>query len=285
MKKTALMLLMPLVVAVGCSNEEEITLSAEPMIISAAIDNEEAARTTLSSDAKSVFWEKNDSLSVFLGGNIMNCAVVYGEPDGSDALFIVDGSFIIGGTVDKEGDFYTNLALYPYYASAVLVASDTVKTYFPATQKAVLQSIPDGSPMVAAVGNVSTTTFTFKNVCSFIRFNISTTGALAVSRIVLTAEDKPLAGDILINIEEGGLPSSQVLEDNSVNTITLECDRMPIGPTPTAVFMAVIPGEFENEKWNVEIFEENGGSVKYLLPEFTLERRNYYTLNIDYTLD
>ena len=100
MKKIAFMLIFPALVAVGCSSDDELAPSVSPYIIDVEAEELQPTRTSLSEDGQSIFWDADDSLSVFLGGDIMSYAVIYGEPQGRSAKFIVDGKFVIGGTVD-----------------------------------------------------------------------------------------------------------------------------------------------------------------------------------------
>lgn len=278
MKKIAFMLIFPALVAVGCSSDDELAPSVSPYIIDVEAEELQPTRTSLSEDGQSIFWDADDSLSVFLGGDIMSYAVIYGEPQGRSAKFIVDGKFVIGGTVDDDGGIYTNVALYPYYKSAQMLENDTVHTLFPSRQKAVLNSIPNRVPMVAAVGNVSTTTFSFKNVCSFIRFSLSSPVDVGISSIVLTSENKAVSGEIVVDVNTADAAVAVV----GGNTITLDCSGVSLGSTPTTLFMALLPMEFEDDGWSVELFDANGGSMKFVLPAFTFERNTFYTLNVNY---
>lgn len=279
MKKVGFILTLAAFIATGCSSDEEFTPSYVPYVIDAEVEDfTSSTRTTLDNDGRSIFWDTNDSLSVFLGGDIMNCAVIYGTPEGRSAKFIVEGKFIIGGTTDDEGFSYTNVALYPYNKSAALIDNDTVSTIFPAKQKAVVNSIPNGVPMVAEVGNVSTTSFTFKNVCSFIRFSLSSPVDVAISSIVLTSGVKPVTGDLLVDVTT----ANYKMGDTTGNNITLDCNGVALNTTPTTLFMALLPVEFGDDEWSVELFDANGGSMKFILPAFTFERNTFYTLNVNY---
>lgn len=262
----------------ACSSDDEITVQQKPFIFEAVAEDLAYTRTNLSDDGVTILWEANDSLSVFLGGDIMCHAVIYGEAKSSVAKFMVDGKFIIGGTEDDEGDIYTNVALYPYYKFASLPATDTVQTLFPTYQKAVLSSIPNGSPMVAVVGNVSTTSFTFKSVSSFIRFSMTSPVDVPLSHIVLTSDNKAVAGEVLVNVAS----ADAKLLGTGANTITLDCSGISIGTTPTRFFMALLPTAFADDEWGVELFDANGGSMKFVLPAFTFARNKFYTLNVNY---
>lgn len=266
----------------ACSSDDEQSLENRPRLLGATIEEvAEPSRTTLSDDGVSVYWDANDSLSVFLGGNIMNCAVVYGLPDGRNAKFLVEGSFIIGGTVDDEGTEYTNVALYPYYENAALVAPDTVATLMPTQQGAVLNSIPDGSPMVAAVGNVTTTSFTFKNVCSFIRFALTAPSDTKITRIVLSSPDKIVSGNMRIKVG-ANIPPVVLMDEGGEHSVTLDCGTASIGREPVYLFMALPPVAFGEDGWSVQLFDESGSSMSLTPPAFTFERNHFYTMNVDY---
>lgn len=266
----------------ACSSDDEQSLEKRPRLLGATIEEvAEPSRTTLSDDGVSVYWDANDSLSVFLGGNIMNCAIVYGLPDGRNAKFLVEGSFIIGGTVDDEGTEYTNVALYPYYENAALVAPDTVATLMPTQQRAVLNSIPDGSPMVAAVGNVTTTSFTFKNVCSFIRFALTAASDTKITRIVLSSPDKILSGNMRIKVG-ANIPPVVLMDEGGEHSVTLDCGAISIGREPVYLFMALPPVAFGEDGWSVQLFDESGLSMSLTPPAFTFERNHFYTMNVDY---
>lgn len=266
----------------ACSSDDEQSLENRPRLLGATIEEvAEPSRTTLSDDGVSVYWDANDSLSVFLGGNIMNCAVVYGLPDGRNAKFLVEGSFIIGGTVDDEGTEYTNVALYPYYENAALVAPDTVATLMPTRQRAVLNSIPDGSPMVAAVGNVTTTSFTFKNVCSFIRFALTAPSDTKITRIVLSSPDKIVSGNMRIKVG-ANIPPVVLMDEGGEHSVTLDCGTASIGSEPVYLFMALPPVAFGEDGWSVQLFDESGSSMSLTPPAFTFERNHFYTMNVDY---
>lgn len=279
MKKTVFILMFPMLVAAGCSSDEEFTSSPVPYVIDVEAEGlSTSTRTRLDNDGRSIFWDANDSLSVFLGGDIMNCAVIYGTPNGGSAKFIVEGKFIIGGTTDDEGFSYTNVALYPYNKSAELIDNNTVSTIFQAKQEAVVNSIPNGAPMVASVGNVSTTSFTFKNVCSFIRFSLSSPVNVEISSIVLTSAIKPVAGDLLVDVTS----ANYKMGETTGKSITLDCSGISLNTTPTIFFMSLLPVEFGDDEWSIELFDANGGSMKFIMPAFTFERNTFYTLNVNY---
>ena len=278
MRNFRFLLALSVIVAVGCNSDDEFGTSMKPLILEVQAEELGVTRTVLSDDGRSIFWDVNDSLSVFLGGDIMNCAVVYGVPDGRSAKFIVDGKFIIGGTTDDEGVSYTNVALYPYAESASMLDSDTLYTMYPAVQRAVLNSIPNGVPMIAATDNVTTTSFSFKNISSFIRFSVSSPINTEISHIVLSADLKPLSGEILVDVNS----ANYKIVGQSGNTITLDCNKIAIGDTPVVFFMSVLPIEFGDDEWSVELFDTNGGSMKFILPAFTFERNKFYTLNVNY---
>ena len=281
MRRSNTILLSLLLMATACSSDDDIVSVESYKIITADIVDE-ATRTSLAADGCSVFWSPDDSLSVFLGSKDMNCAVVYGVPDGLRARFIVD-DFILGGTAGKD-EGLTNVALYPYDASAELVTIDSVKSRFPSFQRAVVNSIPDYSPMVAAVGNVSTSSFSFRNVCAFIRFNITSAVAADLSHIVLISHNKPIAGDVLYHVVAGVEPHSKVVS-NGVNTITLDCNGLSIGSQALVVYMALLPVGFEQNGWSVELFDKSGSSMNMSLPAFDFERNKLYTLNVNYVPD
>ncbi len=269
----------------GCSSDDEQSLQRRPLLLGAATENITAStRTTLNDDGVSVYWDANDSLSVFLGGDIMNCAVVYGEPDGRNAKFLVEGSFVIGGTVDEEGAEYTNVALYPYYEFASLVAPDTLATLFPTHQRAVLNSIPDGSPMVAAVGNVTTTSFTFKNVCCFIRFALTAANDTKIERIVLASPGKVVSGNMHIKVG-ANIPPVVLMDKDGEHSVTLNCGAASISSEPVYLFMALPPVAFGEDEWSVQLFDDAGSSMTLTLPAFTLERNHFYTMYVDYVPD
>ncbi|MBR3856169.1 MAG: hypothetical protein IKM65_08450 [Bacteroidaceae bacterium] len=282
MSRLSLILCASLLLVSACSSDDEPSLGKRPRLLGATIEDiAEPSRTTLSDDGVSVYWDANDSLSVFLGGNIMNCAIVYGLPDGRNAKFMVEGSFIIGGTVDDEGTEYTNVALYPYYEDAALVAPDTVATLFPAWQKAVPNSIPDGSPMVAAVGNVTTTSFAFKNVCSFIRFALTAPSDTKITRIVLSSPDKIVSGNMLIKVG-ADIPPVVLMDEAGEHSVTLDCGTTSIGSEPLYLFMALPPVAFGEDGWSVQLFDDAGSSMTLTPPAFTFERNHFYTMNVDY---
>lgn len=284
MKGLSFYLFLFVLLVVSCHNDDsQYKKPVTDALIRATIEND-VTRTYLHNDGKSIYWELDDSLSVFLGASTMNCATVYGVPDGYNADFIVDADIILGGTTSPDGEAYTNVALYPYDRNASLLNNDLLKTVFPSVQKAVVNSIPDGSIMVAVVDNITTTSFTFRNVSSFLRLSIKSDISAELSSIVLTSLDGAVSGSVNITASAGALPTIAFNSD-ALNTITLDCDGVSIGATPTVLFMALPPTVISDGGWSLKITDSNSRTMELSLPAFAFERNRYYTLDVDYEVD
>lgn len=271
----------------ACSDDDNDAILADdsqeqyPMIISASVAVDEPTRITLHDDGRSLFWDLDDSLSVFISSASQNCATVYGEPNGRFADFVVSGDIVMEGDTCEDGTPYTNLALYPYDRQAELAGVNVIRTTFAQDQEGVVNSVPDNAPMVAVADNAFDDDFPFRNVSSFIRLSLTSEQSVTISRVVLTSLDVPIAGPSEISVYSDKAPTMKVLGNGSYS-ITLYVNGLEIGREPVVVFMALPPVSFDAGGWSIRVVDDNYGYMDVSLPAFTFERNKYYTLPLVY---
>lgn len=282
MEKIGFFLLVAVMFIAGCSKEYDdavVDRNMAPIVISASVDDGDATRVVLDSDGKRLFWESDDSLSVFLGTSTMHCAYIHGVPNGTNADFMVNGDIILGGSTDSGGEQYTNVAFYPFDKDVTMVDVGVLAIDFPSVQKAVPNSIPRNAPMAASVESATTEEFMFRNVSSFIKFVITADETVGLSSILLTSNGSPLSGASTIYVSHGDEPQLTISDDGN-SAITLDCDGIELGTTPVVLYMALPPYSFGEGELSLRFNDTDGGSMVKELPAFTFERSRYYTLEL-----
>ena len=222
------------------------------------ISTGEMTRTSLSGTV--VNWSDDDRIAVFddLHYNNKFDAV---EVDGSSAVFE-------GLVTAKTTDFY---AVYPY-SDAVKADAEAIYVSLPADQTPVSGTFAEEHNISVAHATKTAEAdavegVVFKNVCALIQFTVPQRLA-AVSEVTFTANDRTLAGDLIISKTDMGVKCN-----SGTNTVKMTGD-FAAGST---FYFVVAPGQINGfnatvktkngatfRKSSVKSFEAKAGAIKNL---------------------
>lgn len=251
MKKISLFLLAVTVALTACNKigdpvHKSFTASFD-------VADSDGTRTELVA-GNDVHWIAGDAISIFDG--LTNVQSITSDA-GASAKFEVD--------LSNSGPYY---ALYPYNADAVINGSGKITTTLLAVQEAKAGSFADGVNI--CVARTETSTLSFKNVLSYLKFRVPEAG---IKRVTLKGSDnETLAGRIQIAIDGSGIPSVFDIK-NGANIVTL---LPPSGSstfaTDTDYYIAVLPGTLANGFWLLFTYTDNTIAVAKTSKSATFNR-------------
>ena len=259
MKKINIILAALAVAAVSSCSYEEHGLTPEvdgpqpaEELVPLCISTGDMTKTSL--QGSTVNWTSDDEIAVFDNVNYPNKFTIT-SVDGSDAVF--EGLVSIGTT-----DFY---AVYPYSSAKSIDASNITVT-LPAAQTSAAGTFAEEHNIsvargVKVPGEESVEGIRFDNVCGLIRFTVPQRIA-AVKNVVFKAENRSLAGDLVIS--KDGLKVESV--SNGTNSVSMSGD-FAAGST---FYFVVAPGEVNG--FSITVTAQNGATYsKVSSKSFTVE--------------
>lgn len=253
MKKINIILAALAVAAVSSCSYEEHGLTPEvdgpqpaEELVPLCISTGDMTKTSL--QGSTVNWTSDDEIAVFDNVNYPNKFTIT-SVDGSDAVF--EGLVSIGTT-----DFY---AVYPYSSAKSIDASNITVT-LPAAQTSAAGTFAEEHNIsvargVKVPGEESVEGIRFDNVCGLIRFTVPQRIA-AVKNVVFQAENRSLAGDLIISKDDLKVESVA----NGTNSVSMSGD-FAAGST---FYFVVAPGEV------------NGFSITVTAPEWRYILENVF---------
>lgn len=223
-----------------------------PKTLTVGFENSES-RVQLLAD-KSV-WNANDCISVF-----------YKSFDNLKWQFL-------GETGDRSGDFKLTdgsagvqtmndtMIVYPYATTYRIDTEDlSLEAMLPATQHYLYDSYGIGENLMVA--NCEFTTFTLRNVCGWLKVQLTGNGQMVTKLTLRGNNDEQVAGLIHVNTKDAtsilaseqstssnGLDiSGNLLFDNSIITeVALNCgEGVELSSDPTSFYIALPPQSFDN---------------------------------------
>ncbi len=259
MKKINIILAALAVAAVSSCSYEEHGLTPEvdgpqpaEELVPLCISTGDMTKTSL--QGSTVNWTSDDEIAVFDNVNYPNKFTIT-SVDGSDAVF--EGLVSVGTT-----DFY---AVYPYSSAKSIDASNITVT-LPAAQTSAAGTFAEEHNIsvasgVKVPGEESVEGIRFDNVCGLIRFTVPQRIA-AVKNVVFKAENRSLAGDLVIS--KDGLKVESV--SNGTNSVSMSGD-FAAGST---FYFVVAPGEVNG--FSITVTAQNGATYsKVSSKSFTVE--------------
>lgn len=182
----AILYLAVLTAMVSACSEDELADNTQPSgkVPMEFYANTDASTRTELTTGNAVYWEANDTISLF-------------DPTGANNQFSTTQSgpsvTFTGEAIPAEGTYY---ALYPYDANAQIEGT-TITTTLPAEQMARAGSFAQGlNPSVATAD--ATNNLFFKNVCALVKFTLG--GSTEVARATLCGNNgEALAGPLTID--------------------------------------------------------------------------------------
>lgn len=247
MKKINIILAALAVAAVSSCSYEEHGLTPEvngpqpaEELVPLCISTGDMTKTSL--QGSTVNWTSDDEIAVFDNVNYPNKFTIT-SVDGSDAVF--EGLVSVGTT-----DFY---AVYPYSSAKSIDASNITVT-LPAAQTSAAGTFAEEHNIsvasgVKVPGEESVEGIRFDNVCGLIRFTVPQRIA-AVKNVVFQAENRSLAGDLIISKDDLKVESVA----NGTNSVSMSGD-FAAGST---FYFVVAPGEVNG--FSITVTAQNGAT-------------------------
>ena len=182
----AILYLAVLTAMVSACSEDELADNTQPSgkVPMEFYANTDASTRTELTTGNAVYWEANDTISLF-------------DPKGDNNRFYTTESgpsvTFTGEATPAEGTYY---ALYPYDANAQIEGT-TITTTLPAEQMARAGSFAQGLNPSVATADAQHNLF-FKNVCALVKFTLG--GSTEVARATLCGNNgEALAGPLTID--------------------------------------------------------------------------------------
>ena len=239
MKKITLFLLAAAALFAACTKVEPVHKSFTATFDS---ENSNGTRTELVT-GNEVHWIAGDAITIFDGETNVQSTTT---DAGASAKFEAD--------LSSAAPYY---ALYPYDANAVINGSKKITTTLLAVQRAKAGSFADD--LNICVAKTEASTFSFKNVLSYLKFRVPETDVKRVT--IKGADNEDLAGRIQIAINGEGVPSVYDVKSGARVVTLLPPSGESTFATETDYFIAVIPGSLSNGFWMLFTKTDNSISV------------------------
>lgn len=188
---TAILYLAVLTAMVSACSEDELADNTQPSgkVPMEFYANTDASTRTILTTGNAVYWEANDTISLF-------------DPTGANNQFSTTQSgpsvTFTGEAIPAEGTYY---ALYPYDTNAQIKGT-TITTTLPAEQMARAGSFAQGlNPSVATAD--ATNNLCFKNVCALVKFTLDGSITTTITKATLCGNNgEALAGTLTIDASQ-----------------------------------------------------------------------------------
>lgn len=225
-----------MILATSCSNEakkdNEPVVQQPVQLVFKGMQSDGGADTKSYLNGAEVYWHENDQINVFSRG-VSHPFVT--KEEGKYAYFV-------GVVLDEDINYY---ALFPYDGSATY-NTGTYTTTFPDEQTAVANSFAKNANITVATTNNEDMTFSFKNVCGLIKFNItSAEESLPFTKAVLqglSSTPESIAGAMSIVHNSPSVPVGTIT--GSGTTITLNAPAETTFLKDTDYYIVVPPTTF-----------------------------------------
>ena len=203
-----------MIFAASCAEEVTPVVSPSENLITMTFkaETEVTTKTSLHTDGKSVCWTEGDKISVFA---ITDGAVGSNQPFTASAIDGIKADFT--GATDAEATEF--VALYPYNSSAKLDVKDgvtTIETKIPTVQYAVKGGFDSQLNLMFATTDKNSVHFSFKNLCSLVKFTVPEDLSDLTSVTLRTTEH--MAGTFKYDVTNGAVV---VTTDNPSKTVSL----------------------------------------------------------------
>lgn len=241
----AILYLAVLTAMVSACSEDELADNTQPSgkVPMEFYANTDASTRTELTTGNAVYWEANDTISLFdpIGDNNS----FYTTESGPSVTFT-------GKAAPVEGTYY---ALYPYDANAQIKGT-TITTTLPAEQDAREGSFAQGlNPSVATAD--ATNNLCFKNVCALVKFTLVENITTTITKATLCGNNgEALAGTLTIDAT-ASIPIA--MADTSFGQTVIELNG-PLTPGTTYYFVTA-PATLSNGL-TLSFYDNKGGVWK-----------------------
>lgn len=235
-------------------------------------NEEDGPETKVYADSQMrVLWNANDQITIF-NNNTYNQPYRFTGRDGRNA-----GNFAIVPieTFSTSGPLDHIYAIYPYQESTEISYDGDITFTLPALQTYKKNSFGIGANTMVSV--TDNTMLQFKNAGGYLEFKLYGEG-ISVKRIQLRGNNgEKLAGDALITMPLGGLPTVTML-DNATEEVTLECETpVALGTSQNdyTVFWFVLPPTSFTKGITVTVTDALGGTFAISTSKTVTVQRSY----------
>lgn len=241
----AILYLAVLTAMVSACSEDELADNTQPSgkVPMEFYANTDASTRTELTTGNAVYWEANDTISLF-------------DPTGANNQFSTTQSGPIvtftGEATPAEGTYY---ALYPYDTNAQIKGT-TITTTLPAEQMARAGSFAQGlNPSVATAD--ATNNLCFKNVCALVKFTLVENITTTITKATLCGNNgEALAGTLTIDATAS---TPIAMADTSFGQTVIELNG-PLTPGTTYYFVTA-PATLSNGL-TLSFYDNKGGVWK-----------------------
>ncbi len=241
----AILYLAVLTAMVSACSEDELADNTQPSgkVPMEFYANTDASTRTELTTGNAVYWEANDTISLF-------------DPNGDNNRFYTTESgpsvTFTGEATPAEDTYY---ALYPYDANAQIKGT-TITTTLPAEQMARAGSFAQGlNPSVATAD--ATNNLCFKNVCALVKFTLVENITTTITKATLCGNNgEALAGTLTIDATAS---TPIAMADTSFGQTVIELNG-PLTPGTTYYFVTA-PATLSNGL-TLSFYDNKGGVWK-----------------------
>lgn len=242
---TAILYLAVLTAMVSACSEDELADNTQPSgkVPMEFYANTDASTRTILTTGNAVYWEANDTISLF-------------DPTGANNQFSTTQSgpsvTFTGEAIPAEGTYY---ALYPYDTNAQIKGT-TITTTLPAEQMARAGSFAQGlNPSVATAD--ATNNLCFKNVCALVKFTLGGSITTTITKATLCGNNgEALAGTLTIDATAS---TPIAMADTSFGQTVIELNG-PLTPGTTYYFVTA-PASLSNGL-TLSLYDDKGNVWK-----------------------
>lgn len=232
MKKTLIAIASILAIVAGCQKTAIDQKIADGKIYASI---EDGTKATLSTDGQDSFmvWSDKDTISLFDGTSNIKCSLT----SEAGKKF---GTFEPATTPEAVATYY---AVAPYDTVATLV-DGTLTVEYPSTIVYDPAKGPaEGGVNIMVAKSTSYNDIKFKNLCGYIKFDITGEAGQKVSKIFIYGEDdQPVNGKATVTFGEGGEPSVAFGTTETSDVTTVEfAEDVELSATPLTLTLAVAP--------------------------------------------
>jgi len=251
MKKTLIAIASILAIVAGCQKTAIDQKIADGKIYASI---EDGTKATLSTDGQDSFmvWSDKDTISLFDGTSNIKCSLT----SESGKKF---GTFEPATTPEAVATYY---AVAPYDTVATLV-DGTLTVEYPSTIVYDPAKGPaEGGVNIMVAKASSYNDIKFKNLCGYIKFDITGEAGQKVSKIFIYGEDsQPVNGKATVTFGEGGEPSVAFGTTGTSTVTTVEfAEDVELSATPLSLTLAVAP--VYDKGFHVSIYLADGRKFK-----------------------
>lgn len=264
MKKVLLLLMSAVMAAVsGCQLDtvQEMIADNEQHKIFAVIEEEASTRTSLDK-ANKILWSEGDQITVFQNSRSGSVYQVTSESAGSSSA-----TFVCIENKSKGVTIGADVAFYPYNSGMYCTVAEgggyEISDYdFPAVQTYVADSFCEEAYPMAAVSEVGSDDFAFRNISGVLKLMI--TGKESVKTITVQGNsDETLSGKGVVTVGADDSDPKVAFGKTVGKTVVLDCGSgVDLNDKTPVAFLISLPPVTFGSGFNIIVESVSGGRMK-----------------------